>query len=71
MTSWLPRLEPYELKSATDTPCSSKYRPAGLWTLIEPAGEMWSVVMLSPSTARARAPLISVIGAGWSGMPTK
>jgi aconitate hydratase len=30
--------------------------------LIDPAGLMWSVVMLSPSTARTRAPRISVIG---------
>ena len=59
ITSWLPRREPYELKSATSTPCSIRYVPAGLCTLIEPAGEMWSVVMLSPSTASTRAPLIS------------
>ena len=33
--------------------------PAGLCVLIEPAGEMWSVVMLSPSRASTRAPLMS------------
>ncbi|MGC4080765.1 MAG: hypothetical protein QM736_01245 [Vicinamibacterales bacterium] len=54
ITSWLPRRAPYQLKSAGATPCSMRYLPAGLSFLIEPAGEMWSVVMLSPSTASTR-----------------
>jgi hypothetical protein len=37
-----------------------------------PAGEMWSVVTLSPSTAIARAERISAIAAGASRvMPSK
>ncbi len=36
-----------------------------------PAGEMWSVVMESPSTASARAPTMSVTGAGSGEMPSK
>ena len=46
------------------TPLSSRYLPAGEAALIEPAGEMWSVVILSPNRARMRAPLMSVIGFG-------
>jgi hypothetical protein len=40
ITSWLPRREPYELKSAFPTSCSISQRPAGDVSLIEPAGEM-------------------------------
>ena len=36
-----------------------------------PAGEMWSVVTLSPSTASARAPRTSSIGGGSDGMSWK
>jgi len=32
---------------------------------------MWSVVMLSPSTARTRAPTIGATGAGSTPMPAK
>src|SRR5258708_4879771 len=71
ITSWLPRREPYELKSEAATPCSIRYLPAGLVALIEPAGEMWSVVMLSPRTANTRAPAIAATGGGWSGLPTE
>ena len=39
--------------------------------LIEPAGEMWSVVMLSPNAASTRAPWMSATGAGLAGMPSK
>ena len=46
------------------TPCAIRYCPAGLSFLIDPAGEMWSVVTLSPSTARTRASMMSVSGAG-------
>jgi len=39
--------------------------------LIDPAGEMWSVVTESPSIASTRAPAMSVIGAGSAGIPSK
>ena len=45
MISWLPRRVPYWLKSITATPWSVRYLPAGEAALIEPAGEMWSVVI--------------------------
>src|SRR3954470_12779967 len=45
--------------------------PAGLPRLIEPAGEMWSVVTESPSMASTRAPWTSVLGCGSAGMPSK
>ena len=57
MTSWLPRRDPYELKSALETPCSISHLPAGEFSLIDPAGEMWSVVIESPKMPSARAPL--------------
>ena len=38
---------------------------------MEPAGEMWSVVTLSPSTASTRAPSMSGTGAGSAAMPSK
>src|SRR5215216_1638146 len=71
ITSWLPRREPYELKSLRSTPCSARYLPAGESALIEPAGEMWSVVTESPSFASTRAPAMSVTGAGEVAMPSK
>ena len=39
------------------TPCSFSHWPAGDDSLIAPAGEMWSVVIESPKSAMARAPL--------------
>jgi hypothetical protein len=36
-----------------------------------PAGEMWSVVMKSPSSASTRAPLIAATGFGVIVMPSK
>ena len=60
-----------ELKSAGLTPCSARYLPAGPFVLMLPAGEMWSVVTESPSTASTRAPRISVTGAGVFVMPSK
>ena len=45
--------------------------PAGLSTLIEPAGEMWSVVIESPNIASGRAPTMSVGGSGVIVMPSK
>src|SRR3954466_5698164 len=71
ITSWLPRREPYELKSRRSTPCSVRYRPAGESGLIELAGEMWSVVTESPSFASTRAPEMSRTGAGSACMPSK
>ena len=71
ITSWLPRRVPYWLKSAGFTLCSIRYLPAGESTLIEPAGEMWSVVIESSSRQSTRASTMSVSGAGWRPMPTK
>src|ERR1035437_2561429 len=48
----LPRRAPKELKSAGCTPCAMRYFPAGPSLGMEPAGEMWSVVTESPSSAR-------------------
>ena len=56
ITSWLPRREPYELKSLRSTPCSIRYGRPGESGLIAPAGEMWSVVTESPTMTRQRAP---------------
>jgi hypothetical protein len=44
------------LKSAFCTPWASSHWPAGELSLMEPAGEMWSVVMESPNSAITRAP---------------
>ena len=71
ITSWLPRRDPYELKSRGSTPFSISQRPAGLSFLIAPAGEMWSVVTLSPSTASTRAPVIGSIAGGSAWIPSK
>ena len=59
------------LKSRCSTPFSISQRPAGLSLRIAPAGEMWSVVTLSLSTASARAPEIGSTGAGSASMPSK
>ena len=59
ITSWWPRRAPYELNSSGATPCSWSHWPAGDQAAIEPAGEMWSVVTESPSTASTRAPSMS------------
>src|SRR5699024_6396901 len=56
ITSWLPRREPYELKSRGDTPCSINHLPAGVSLPIAPAGEMWSVVTESPNLPSTRRP---------------
>src|SRR4029079_15491610 len=37
ITSWLPRRVPYWLKSATPTPCSVRYLPAGGAPFVAPA----------------------------------
>src|ERR1700709_2670930 len=71
ITSWLPRREPRELKSARATPCAARYLPAGESALMEPAGEMWSVVTESPSLASTRAPVMSVTGDGSGDIPSK
>jgi len=56
ITSWFPRREPKVFQSTCSTPCSRRYRAAGPFLGMDPAGEMWSVVTESPSTASARAP---------------
>ena len=71
ITSWLPRREPYELKSFCSTPLASRYCAAGVPFLMLPAGEMWSVVTESPSRASTLAPLMSETGSGSAGMPSK
>ena len=71
ITSWLPRRVPYWLKSAAPPGARSGYLPAGDAALIEPAGEMWSVVILSPNRPSTRAPLISPIGPASSVMPVE
>ena len=45
--------------------------PAGPSALIAPAGEMWSVVIESPSFSSTRASAMSVTGCGSAGMPSK
>ncbi len=60
ITSWLPRREPYELKSAGSTPLACRNLPAGESVLMEPAGEMWSVVIESPNSAMILAPRTDV-----------
>ena len=71
ITSWLPRRDPNELKSRGSTPFEMRYSPAGELTGITPAGEMWSVVTESPSTARARAWSMSVTPGASGVRPSK
>ena len=71
ITSWLPRREPKVFQSTCSTPCSRRYRAAGPFFGIEPAGEMWSVVTESPSTASTRAPVMSRSGPGSAGRSLK
>src|SRR5262249_13828678 len=71
ITSWLPRRAPYELKSLGLTPLAIRYCAAGDFCAIDPAGEMWSVVTLSPSHASTRTPLMGPIGAGCFSTPPK
>jgi hypothetical protein len=71
ITSWLPRLEPNELKSRRGTSWPIRNWPAGAVGGIEPAGEMWSVVTLSPSDTRTRAPAMSPRRAGDGPNPSK
>src|SRR5215831_16130057 len=63
ITSWLPRRVPYWLKSSGLTWWASRYFPAGESALIDPAGEMWSVVIESRNRPRIRASTMSVRGA--------
>jgi len=48
ITSSLPLLAPYVLKSFGSIPFPYKYLPAGEFFEILPAGEIWSVVIESP-----------------------
>src|SRR2546428_13707514 len=48
-----------------------RYFPAGLVGLIDPAGEMWSVVTESPNTARALAARMPVRWSGRGEKPSK
>ena len=49
------------------TPFPSRYCAAGVPALMLPAGEMWSVVTESPSSASTLAPVMSVTGGGLGG----
>src|SRR4030042_6613196 len=52
-------------------PWPFRYAPAGPSSAMSPAGEIWSVVTESPSTARTRAPRISATGSGSAGRYSK
>src|SRR3970040_1685663 len=71
ITSWFPRRLPYELNSSFGMPWLFRYAPAGPSSAMSPAGEMWSVVTESPSTASTRAPEISPTGSGPAGRFSK
>ena len=71
ITSWLPRRLPNELKSLGSTPLLMRYSPAGELTGMTPAGEIWSVVTESPSTASARASMMSVTPGASGVRPSK
>ena len=71
MTLSLPRRAPKELKSRFSTPFDLRYAPAGPFSVMSPAGEMWSVVIESPSTARTCAPTRSWTGLGSRVRPWK
>ena len=55
----------------TDKPRMRASYIAGLFRAMLPAGEMWSVVIESPSTASARAPLMSTGGVVVIDSPSK
>ncbi|CFN64339.1 Uncharacterised protein [Bordetella pertussis] len=59
------------MKSAFITPFSLSHLPAGEVSLMEPAGEMWSVVTESPKMPSARAPLTAGMAAGVIPKPSK
>ena len=59
------------MKSAFCTLFASSHLPAGEFSLIEPAGEMWSVVTESPKMPSARAPRMSPVAAGVIEKPSK
>ena len=70
MTSWLALRDPYELNSAGATPLDLRYLPASVPSAKDPAGDMWSVVMESPSFARHLA-LTMFLLSGSSSMSSK
>ncbi len=59
------------MKSFGSTPFAIRYFAAGLSSAMEPAGEMWSVVMLSPMRASTRAPWMSSTGGASRSMSMK
>ena len=71
ITSWLPRRAPYELKSFFATPSDLSHTPAGDFSAIEPAGEIWSVVMESPNMPSTRAFAIAFTPGGVIVIPSK
>ena len=48
---------PAERPAALATPCALSQTPAGELSLMEPAGEMWSVVIESPNSAMMPSPV--------------
>ena len=65
MISWLPtRTVGVEVSFQYAIFFSTIYQP-GWISLIEPAGEIWSVVMESPNTPKARAPLLMPVAAAF------
>ena len=52
-------VKPKLLKSLCSTPFDIRYFPAGPSFGMDPAGEIWSVVIESPKRASTFAPLIS------------
>ena len=71
ITSWLPRRAPKVLNSHGLTPTSCRNRPAEPSRGMAPAGEMWSVVVVSPSTASTRARSTSAKGSASVLIPWK
>ncbi len=59
------------MKSFCATPALMRYCPAGVSGSMRPAGEMWSVVTLSPSRQRTRADLMGLNPGASSVMPSK
>ncbi len=71
ITSWFTRREAKELNCSGATPRAMRYRPATPSGGMAPTGEIWSVVMESPSKASGRRPARSATGAGLRERPSK
>ena len=71
ITSSLPLLVPYTLKSYYYTPLSDNHLPAGEFFGMLPAGDIWSVVIESPNKHNKWQSLIFLIGFGYIYKPSK